>query len=250
MTRGLFAFNLDEEKLRARFIEPWGKGAAVTWKGQTIRTGDMRYLRISHTGKPWGPEPLAQLHRHYDMWSVGEEVTDDWITGPPGGHGHAQTEPRGTKSAPLDEVVQICRRFDTVVRRLGRRHENRGTLVITDEYDVQDLLHALLLVKFGDVRPESYNAEYLGKATRTDFLLPEERIVIEAKVTRSGRTDKKIGSELAEDVTRYGAGHGADVLVCFVHDPDRLLANPVGLQNDLAKASNEHLRVVGVVSPS
>ncbi len=69
------------------------------------------------------------------------------------------------------------------------RYENRETLKIEDEYDVQDLLHALLLLYFDDVRAE----DYAGKSSRMDFLLKNERVVIEVKKTRLGLADKELG---------------------------------------------------------
>ncbi|WP_133697029.1 hypothetical protein [Mycobacterium sp. BK086] len=81
-------------------------------------------------------------------------------------------------------------------------------------------------------------------------LLPDAGIVVEVKKTRPTLVDRGVGSELAEDVTRYSdpaANRGATTLVCFVHDPGRLLVNPVGLERDLALASNERLNVVGIV---
>ena len=67
--------------------------------------------------------------------------------------------------------------------------ENRETLKIEDEYDVQDLLHALLLLYFDGVRAE----DYAGKSSRMDFLLKNERVVIEVKKTRLGLADKELG---------------------------------------------------------
>ena len=55
---------------------------------------------------------------------------------------------------------------------------------IKDEYDVQDLLNALLRLNFDDVRPEEYTPSYAGSSTRVDFLLKKEKIVIEVKKTR------------------------------------------------------------------
>ena len=60
------------------------------------------------------------------------------------------------KSDPLSMVEHICSRFHLIAQQLRNRHNNRYTLNITDEYDVQDLLHALLKIHFDDVRPEEY----------------------------------------------------------------------------------------------
>lgn len=44
-------------------------------------------------------------------------------------------------------------------------------LFLEDEYDVQDLPHALLLLYFDDVRAEEWTPSYAGKSARMDFLL-------------------------------------------------------------------------------
>ena len=62
--------------------------------------------------------------------------------------------------APIHLVKLICHRFHVVAKQLAHRRENRPTLTIGDEYDVQDLLHALLRLHFEDVRPEEWTPSY------------------------------------------------------------------------------------------
>jgi hypothetical protein len=104
----------------------------------------------------------------------------------------------------------------TLRRRLRHRHDNRATLTITDEYDVQDLLHALLRLHFDDVRPEEWTPSYAGGASRMDFLLKEEKIVVEVKMTRAGLTDRQIADQLIIDAARYKSHSDCKKLVCFV----------------------------------
>jgi hypothetical protein len=49
-------------------------------------------------------------------------------------------------------VEAACRRL--AIRSLQRRHAGRTAMVITDEYDLQDLLRTILVAMFEDVRPE------------------------------------------------------------------------------------------------
>ena len=64
-----------------------------------------------------------------------------------------------------------------------------------DEYDVQDLMHAILRLHFDDVRPEEWTPSYAGKSSRIDFLLPGERTIIEVKMTRHGLGQKEVADE-------------------------------------------------------
>ncbi len=142
------------------------------------------------------------------------------------------------EQSPLVLLDQICSRFHLVARQIRSRHGGRPTLDVQDEYDVQDLMHALLLLHFVDVRPEEYTPSYAGKASRMDFLLKQESIVVEAKMTRSGLGAKEVSSQLIEDIERYKAHTGCQALVCFVYDPAGMVANPRGIEADLNRDTN------------
>jgi REase_DpnII-MboI len=71
------------------------------------------------------------------------------------------------------------RRFPLLTAELGNRHAGRPPFAVSDEYDVQDLLHGLLRLHFDDVRPEEWNPSYGGTQSRSDLLLKPERVVIE-----------------------------------------------------------------------
>jgi hypothetical protein len=142
------------------------------------------------------------------------------------------------------QIYKIVTRFHLVAQQLRKRHNGRDSLSINDEYDVQDLLHALLRLDFDDVRPEEWTPSYAGKCVRMDFLLKKQRIVIEVKKTRDKLTDKNIGDELLVDVLRYKNHPDCSTLVCFVYDPDHLINNPAGLKHDLELLGTGGLTVV------
>ena len=132
-------------------------------------------------------------------------------------------------------VRKICSQFHLVAKQLGdHRHENRDTIIIKDEYDVQDLLHALLKIFFDDIRPEEYTPRYAGKSSRIDFLIKSEKIAIEVKKTRESLKGKEIADELIIDIDRYKAAHpDCETLFCFVYDPESLIQNPIGFEKDI-----------------
>lgn len=247
----LYAFNLSEEQLRERFITPHDRGGDMVWSGRTLPGGDISYLKVAQTTNPVDEANVRGRFVEYETFKAAQDVTNEWVVRPPGSLAvdAAAADTVGPPSA-VDLVVNICRRFDDVSRQLRRRHGKRTTLEVADEYDVQDLMHALLLIHFADVRAEAWNPPYLGGASRTDFLLPQEGLVVEVKKTRATLRDAQVGEQLAADVTRYSdpvANRGAGTLICFVHDPEHLLTNAAGLENDLSLASHERLQVIGVV---
>lgn len=139
----------------------------------------------------------------------------------------------------LAVISGICDRFHLVVRQLRQRHDDRPTLDVEDEYDVQDLLHGLLHLEFEDIRAEEWCPSYAGGSARMDFLLKDESIVIEVKKTRPRLGAREIGEQLLIDIGKYQEHPGCQTLVCFVYDPEGRIANPRGLEADLTKKVND-----------
>jgi len=150
---------------------------------------------------------------------------------------------------PVVILEKLFNRFHHVARQLKNRYDSRATIDVNDEYDVQDLIHALLKVYFDDIRPEEWTPSYAGSSSRMDFLLKHEQIVVEVKNTRDALRDKLIGEQLIVDITKYKEHPDCKTLVCFVYDAERLIANPTGLENDLSKLSTDRLSVKVYIFP-
>jgi hypothetical protein len=131
-------------------------------------------------------------------------------------------------------LQRLIRRFHNIARQLKHRHEDRSTIIIKDEYDVQDLLHSLLRGLYDDVRAEEYCPSYAGSSSKMDFLLKEERVVIETKMTNAKLKDKQVGEQLIIDIKKYQQHPDCGRLICFVYDPNGYLKNPVSLETDLS----------------
>lgn len=152
-------------------------------------------------------------------------------------------------SVDSDFMRKLVNSFHKVSRQLLNRHNNRSTLKIDDEYDVQDLLHALLRIEYEDIRAEEYTPSYAGSSSRVDFLLKREMIVIEVKKTRKGLTDKEVGDQLLLDTQHYKAHPDCKKLICFVYDPENKIQNPRGLEDDLNSISSDDLIVEVYIRP-
>lgn len=148
--------------------------------------------------------PKATIgHRVTSMYDEGfgelvESITTEfaelpWFKGPVRRQrgGSEPVENAGSGSVTL--LTGLLRRFHRVVRQLRDRHDNRATLPIQDEYDVQDLLHAILRGLSDDVRAEEYTPSYAGGASRVDFLLKDEHAAVEVKVASARLRDKQVG---------------------------------------------------------
>ncbi|MEI9968742.1 MAG: hypothetical protein WDM87_09010 [Terracidiphilus sp.] len=145
---------------------------------------------------------------------------------------------KASLSSGIARVVQLAESFHRAALKLQKRHAQRAPFVVEDEFDVQDLFGALLETRFDEVRPEEYGPSHAGAASRVDFLLKQESIVVETKMAREGLTDKKLGEELIIDIERYKHRPDCKSLLCFVYDPDFRLKNPSVLENDLTKRTD------------
>lgn len=143
----------------------------------------------------------------------------------------------------VKDLERIFTRFRKVAIQLTRRYDGRETLRITDEYDVQDLLHSLLSLYYDDIRPEEWTPSYAGSSVRIDFVIPEIKTVIEVKKTRDSMTDKKLSEELIIDIEKYQKHPDCEKIYCFVYDPDTILRNPVAIKKDLEEKHQGLVRV-------
>ena len=139
------------------------------------------------------------------------------------------------KSASVSEILLMIDRFDLVTKQLRQRHDSRETLDISDEYDVQDLFHALLKLYFDDIRAEEWTPSYAGSSSRIDFFIPELKLAIEIKKTRKGLSNKEAKEQLAIDKDHYRCKENIKHLICFVYDPECRIQNPRGFEKDLAQ---------------
>ena len=140
-----------------------------------------------------------------------------------------------TSTDAISVLRNTCDKFHRVVKQLRSRYSDRETLDVNDEYDVQDLLHSLLHLDFEDIRAEDSVPSSGGKSTRVDFVLKNEKIIIEVKKTRKGLGAKAVSSQLIEDIHRYQSHPDCKTLICFVYDPEERINNPRGIEMDLSK---------------
>lgn len=123
---------------------------------------------------------------------------------------------RPPKRDALLVLENLLRRLPLAIRQLRVRHADRPPFRVADEYDLEDLLRAMLPLAFDCVRPECRTPRY-AVGTRTDFLLATEGIAVTSKWARSG-----IVEQVAEDAAYYRRERKAGTLVVFVFDPEGL----------------------------
>ncbi len=243
--------------------QPWRDVMQVCLNGHVINASYQKYPEYNKDFcTACGQKTITQCPKCSNP--IPGELQDTGVIGPPPGapkfcercgerfpwvqQKSPSPEARKEREA-VEEIQNLFSRFHRIANTLRKRHDNRPTLDIKDEYDVQDLLKALLQIHFEDVRTEEWTPSYAGKCSRIDFVLKEQEIVVEVKMTREKLGDKELGDQLIIDIERYKSHPSCRTLVCFVYDPGGLVRNPKGLTKDLESQSREGLKVKVFISP-
>ena len=159
---------------------------------------------------------------------------------PIGSSSHQEPAPQSpqAESDPVELVKTLCGRFHSVARQLRLRGEYRATLNVEDEFDAQDLLHALLRVQFDDIGTDEWTPSYSSGAPRTTFLLNDSRMAVIVKKTRPGLTANDLTDQLRIDAEQYRSHDRCALLLCFIYDPEGRIGNPRGLESNLTNVSD------------
>lgn len=215
---------MDVEPVDEEALEQWKRNRARIEKA--LDQNGLQYYqggRVIPNGAPLQPEDGPDRS--------GAPISTDGQVGP---------------SSVEDLLAVIVRGIPRAMYPLSHRRKGAESLSFRNEYDVQDLLHAMLRPWVADVRAEEFTPSYAGASTRMDFLLPAHATVIETKSVRDvvGHA-KKVGDELIIDIAHYAVHPDCKHLWCVIYDPERLIKNIGGLVSDL---KGEHSNGSGKVS--
>src|SRR5262249_5829560 len=123
--------------------------------GEGTRTEQMNQRAASQhpssngrtTSKRGESSMIANKSRHEGTETLRETRVEPWV---------------GDGTSALASIRKLCTGFHAVARQLRQRHDDRPTLDVEDEHDVQDLFHALLRLEFEDIRTERWIPGYAG----------------------------------------------------------------------------------------
>jgi hypothetical protein len=156
------------------------------------------------------------------------EIVDEILQGFHAGAQHLRSRPRSEKKTAI------------------------GLYVIKDEYDVQDLLYAMLKPILPDLTYEDPVSKKGGRAGRVDLKSKQLRLIIEIKYCYEGKTNSaKISEDLMKGVELYGPD--CDNLRFFIYDPSASLHDAENLARDLSgerRLGKHQLILKTIVVPS
>jgi hypothetical protein len=140
----------------------------------------------------------------------------------------------GSPKDNFARLVTILNNFHTATHELSDRKYGRPDIAIECEYDVQDLLFAILRASFDDARREEWTPQRAGSSKRIDFSILSMKTVLEVKFVRDKPHAAKIADELRIDFECYHERTEFANFVAFVFDPNRHVPDPQQFDMDLS----------------
>lgn len=242
---------LDDKKLELEGKKPKAAAPPPPPVAPSVAVAPPTIVQPAAAAPP--PRPVATPPPPPPVAPVAQVVPPKPVVAPPPPPQRIAAPPgRPPAPAASTDAVGLLRkignRFHAVARQLRLRHDGRPTLEVEDEYDAQDVVHALLCLEFDEIRRETWQPGYAGGTLHTYFVVPRDRILIEVKKTRQGVGAKEIAGQLEHDTLYYWTHPDCQTLFCFVYDPEARVGDPYGLEKTLTKQVDGQ-RVEVFISP-
>jgi hypothetical protein len=201
--------DLTYQELLKRIIIPWRSGTPFTVAGMIVRSiREVSEIKIVHTTQPRGVyenQEIAEMRNssfvfpvdgRYSPLSKGEDLTFELLFA---GLAEQPTEVEDSL------VERLCARLPKAAQILSNRtRKDKGPYVIKDEYDVQDLLHAMLraYLKYS-VQEDPLGKVAGAKSGRADISIEELGTLIEVKYVHGPDDQKRLFEEFSQDLVLY-----------------------------------------------
>jgi REase_DpnII-MboI len=221
--------DLSFSELQRTIVVPWNCGKTFTVSGTVVRSSaSVSEIKITHTSD--AQQSYAERHNaRMSANGVSDFATNRRML--PLSQGTDLTYEllfSGTATAPqapdVAMVEQICKRLPHSARVLAlRSRKGKIPFEVADEYDVQDLLHAVLRAYLKYSVQEDPLPKVAGaKSSRIDVSIEELGILIEVKYVRGPADQKRIFEEYSQDLLLYAEWAHLKTLIYLIYNSDDL----------------------------
>lgn len=212
-------------ELNRLVVQPWLTGRPFVISGTIVRSSEqVTEIRIAHTDYP--KRHFADVHNAKMRSSgIADMATNRSLL--PLSQGTDLTFEllfSGQETAPQEPdyvlVEQLCKRLPQVARILASRSRKSKTpYEISDEYDVQDLLHAVLrgYLKYS-VQEDPLPKVAGAKSGRSDISIEELGVLIELKYVHGPEDQKRLFEEYSQDLVLYSQWKPLRHLIYLVYN--------------------------------
>lgn len=219
------ANDLTFTELHRQIIEPWLQVRAFTISGAIITPqSSVEEIKITHTIA--AQEFYAQKHNAEAMAAgILDLVTDRRLLPLKEGRDYTYELLFSGKAEVIPEagvalIEQVCRRIGHTARILANRQRiGSNPFIISNEYDVQDLLHGVLraFIKFS-VQEDPLHKVAGARASRADISIEDLGILIEIKYVHGPDDQKRIFDDFSKDLVLYSSWKPLKTLLFLIYN--------------------------------
>lgn len=203
------ANDLSLQDVQTKVVAPWQVNEPFPVSGLVVPARDkVQEIKITQTSEA----VRIFADRHYARqraMNIMDMATDTRLL--PIGQGQDHTHEMlfsglATRAPEPDVgmVLTLCQRLPNAARILATRDRGRAPFEISDEYDVQDLLHAILraYLKY-TVHEEPLGKVGGAKSSRADIAIEDIGTIVEVKFVRGPKDQQRLVEEFAQDLLLY-----------------------------------------------
>jgi hypothetical protein len=211
--------------LQKTIVVPWHDQRVFTVSGTLVDPAvGVEEILIVHTAQPlqfYSDNHNAQMRQS----GVADLATNRRLL--PFGKGTDETfillfsgPTRGVVEPELDIVLRVCHRLPNAARIFASRsRKGKVSFDISDEYDVQDLLHGILRTYLKYSVQEDPLPKVAGaKSSRADISVEELGVLIEIKYVHGPSDQKRIFEEFSQDLVLYAKWPHLKTLIFLVYN--------------------------------
>jgi CheY-like chemotaxis protein len=210
--------------------------------------GGFEVIEVTKKLNPYTELLVITGHEEHEVLERVSKQNVDVVTKPVD-HRELALSVRGLVNAwsrKLNSVANVLDKFLTSYSVLEKRGHARPAFKLTNEYDLQDLLHSIMKPFYSDVISEEYTLKRAGKTKRLDLVVKGLETVIETKMIRSKAHGIGLSNELDIDIRGYVSHAHCKRLFCYVYDPLHYVRDPRIIERDLSGEAAQDSRVIDV----
>jgi hypothetical protein len=144
----------------------------------------------------------------------------------------------------MNLIVSILNSFPDMVSKFKNRRAQKNPFTVDDEYDVQDIVYAMLKGAFPTLQAENPNKKVGATFSVSDFTIDDLGLFIETKFIGERKQVKSTQEECKQDMVSYSKQLNCQKIIFLIYDPDKYIDNEYAFKNGLGtKIGDENKEV-------
>lgn len=213
----------------------------------TINRNNVRSIKIVHTDESRAEcaknSQSSSFNPENEVFQKGTDYAQELLFTPAESSGATTAAFAGD----LALLIELCCRIRHAAKVLVHRRKDKPPYTICDEYDVQDLLQAILRAYFKHSVQENPLPKNAGLSSRADLSVEELGAIIEIKYARRHTDQERFVREFAQDQQSYTQWQHLKHFVYVVYRSDNLKDPEALLKLAGQRNINEHQFEVHIV---